>query len=98
MKEKHGLEFPILRDAGNQVAEEFGVRHELPEYLRDVYLDFGIDLPRVNGDGSWTLPMPARYVIDGDAKIVAADIEADYRFRPEPSKTINDLEKLRQKK
>lgn len=97
MKEKHGLEFTILRDAGNEVAKEFGVRHVVPEFLREVYLEFGIDLPRVNGDGSWSLPMPARYVIDGDGVIVSANIEADYRFRPEPSRTVQELEALNRK-
>lgn len=94
MKEKHGLEFSILRDSGNKAAEDFGVRHVLPDYLREVYLEFGIDLPRVNGDASWSLPVPARYVIGGDGIIVSADLDADYRYRPEPSKTIRDLKEL----
>lgn len=98
MKEKHELEFAILRDSGNEVAEEFGVRHVVPEFLREVYLEFGIDLPRVNGDGSWSLPAPSRYVVDGDGRIVSANIEADYRFRPEPSETVEDLKRLQEEK
>ncbi|QQS42507.1 MAG: redoxin domain-containing protein [Acidobacteriota bacterium] len=94
MKEKHDLEFPILRDSGNEVAEKFGVRHAVPDFLREVYLEFGIDLPRVNGEGSWTLPAPARYVVDGNGKVVSAIVEADYRYRPESSRSIRDLEEL----
>lgn len=94
MKEKHGIEFEILRDAGNEVAGKFGVRHVLPEYLQEVYLNFGIDLPRVNGEGSWSLPMPARYVVEADGMIASANVEADYRYRPEPSDTVRDLEAL----
>ncbi|MCO6510025.1 MAG: redoxin domain-containing protein [Aridibacter famidurans] len=96
MKEKHGIDFEILRDLGNEVADRFGIRYELPEYLQEVYLAFGTDLPRVNGGSSWSLPVPARYVIDGDGIVVSAELDADYRYRPEPSKTLRDLEQLNQ--
>lgn len=98
MRSKHGLEFEILRDEGNKVAAEFGLRYQMPDYIRDLYTSFGADLPRVNGEDSWTLPTPARYVIDGEGKIFEADFAADYRFRPEPSKTIEDLKRLNGKK
>jgi peroxiredoxin len=94
MREKNSLEFDILRDPGNETAEKFGLRYELPEYLREIYRQFPLDLARVNGEDSWTLPMPARYVI-GQAGIVrAADFDPDYRYRPEPAKTLEDLRKL----
>lgn len=97
MRDKHGLDFEILRDAGNEVAAKFGVRYRLPDYLQEIYLNFGLDLPRFNGDGSWTLPMPARYVVDGQGKVVDSDVEADYRYRPEPAKTLDALKRLREK-
>ena len=36
----------------------------MPAGLQAIYAKFNIDLPTVNGDGSWTLPIPARFVID----------------------------------
>ena len=95
MKSKHGLEFDILRDEGNKVAASFGLRYVVPEYIREPYTSFGADLPRVNGDDSWTLPMPARYVVDGSGEIFKAEYAADYRFRPEPSETIEQLKRMR---
>jgi len=95
MKEKHKLEFDILRDEGNTVAAQFNLRFTLPDYLQKLYLQFPLDLPRVNGEESWTLPMPARYVINQDGRIIAADFDPDYTHRPEPSKTIDDLRKLK---
>ena len=94
MKEKHGLTFPILRDEGNQVAEQFGLRHVLPEYLREIYLSFSLDLPRFNNDDSWSLAMPARYVVNPQGKVVAADFDPDYTNRPEPGKIVQDLQAL----
>ena len=58
------LSFEILTDRGNEVAAKFGLRFALPQYLRDLYATFPLDLAKFNGDASWTLPIPARFVID----------------------------------
>lgn len=94
MREKHNIGFEILRDSGNVYAEKLGLRFVLPEELRDVYLKLSIDLPRLNGDPSWTLAMPARYVVKKDGVVAAADFDPDYTSRPEPLKTLADLEKI----
>lgn len=94
MTKKHGLTFDILRDEGNQLAERFGIKFALPGYLREIYKDFGSDLERYNGDNSWTLPMPARYVVDQEGVIRAAEVHPDYTIRPEPQQTLEDLKKI----
>lgn len=85
------LTFPILVDAGNRVAEQFGIRHVLPDDLREVYRSFGIDLPEQNGDSSWSLPMPACYVIDSSTVIRSVAADPDYTVRPEPEETLAAL-------
>lgn len=82
---QNGLEFPILSDAGNEVAAAFGLRFTLPDYLVELYRSLKNELPAFNGDASWTLPMPARYVIAPDGVIVYAEVNPDYTRRPEPS-------------
>ena len=82
-KEKK-LNVPILSDPGNAVAASYGIRHTLPEDLQEVYLKFGLDIPAHNGDDSWTLPMPARLIIDSEGVVRYAEINADYTIRPEP--------------
>jgi AhpC/TSA family len=62
--QKNQLSFDILRDAGNAYTAELGLRFALPAPLQPIYRSFGIDLPACNGDPAWTLPMPARLVID----------------------------------
>ncbi len=57
-------------------------------------MKFGIDLPTANGDDSWTLPMPARFVIDRSGMIRAADVDPDYTRRPEPADTVAVLRSL----
>jgi peroxiredoxin len=89
------LAFEILRDFGNQVAERYGLVFTLPDDLRAIYLKFGIDLARGNGDGTWRLPVPARFVIDRDCVIRAVDADPDYTRRSEPARTVEVLMKLR---
>jgi len=92
--DKNHLEFDLLRDQRNIVAGKFGLVFSLPQDLLDLYKSFGVDLPRFNGDDSWTLPMPARYVIDQQGMIRSADINPDYTVRPDPAETIAVLKTL----
>lgn len=85
------LGFPILSDAGNEVAARFGLRFALPDYLREVYASFPLDLGAYNGDASWTLPMPARFIVDPRGVIRYAQSDPDYTSRPEPEDTLDAL-------
>lgn len=49
------------------------------------------DLPAFNGDPSWTLPIPARYVVDRDGVILYAEVNPDYISRPEPEDMLPAL-------
>jgi peroxiredoxin len=88
------LSFDILSDPGNQVAAAYGLRHQLPEDLKAVYQKFGISLPEANGDDTWTLPLPARYIIDAAGLVRYAQVNADYTIRPEPEDTLEALTAL----
>jgi peroxiredoxin len=90
----NGLEFPILSDPGNETAAAFGLRFELPDYLIQVYKTLKNDLPAFNGDASWTLPMPARFVIGQDRVIRYAEVNPDYTHRPEPADMLPGLRSL----
>ncbi|GHD00156.1 peroxiredoxin-like family protein [Novosphingobium pokkalii] len=85
------LGFPILSDTHNDVAAAFGLRFELPDYLVELYKSLKNDLPAFNGDASWTLPMPARYVIGQDGTILYAEVNPDYTRRPEPEDMLPAL-------
>lgn len=88
---KNGVDFPILSDVGNRVAERLGLVFTLPEALRPVYERFGLDIPARNGDRTFRLPMPATYVVDRDGTIVHAFVNADYTRRQEPSEILQVL-------
>jgi peroxiredoxin len=94
MREKHSLSFDILRDEGNRYAEKLGLRFVFPDYLQEIYLGLKIDVPRVNGDQSWSMAIPARYVVNRQGIVVAADFDPDYTNRPEPEKVLADLQSI----
>jgi peroxiredoxin len=91
---KQGITFDLLSDPGNDYAAKLGLRFKLPDDLKAVYLDFGIDLAAHNGDNSWTLPMPGRFVVDRAGIVRAVDVDPDYQYRPEPQKTVDDVKAL----
>ena len=72
----------------------FGIVWKVPEDLQDVYRKFGIDLERFNGNNSWTLPMPGRFIIDQHGVIRDVEVNPDYTNRPEPDETLEILESL----
>lgn len=84
--------FELLHDAGNRVARRFGIAFRLPPALQDLYQQAGVDLPTINGDDSWELPVPATYVIAPDGIIVLAYVEVDYRERLDPKTVLEVLE------
>jgi peroxiredoxin len=86
------LEFPILSDAGNRVANRFGLRFKLPPYLIELYQQLKNDLPGFDGDQSRTLPMPARYVIGKDFRVLYSEVSPDYTGRPKPEDIFPILE------
>jgi peroxiredoxin len=87
------LSFPILSDVKGKVAQEFGLDFRLPEYLVELYKQLKNDLPAFNDDPSWTLPMPARYVIGQDGVILYSEVNPDYTHRPEPDDMIPVLQR-----
>jgi peroxiredoxin len=91
---KHNLTFRVLGDQGNKVASKFGLVFRLPEDLRKLYSDFGIDLERFNGDDAWALPMPGRFILDRQGTILSAEVNPDYTRRPEPDEIVRILKSL----
>ena len=94
MIERHKLGFEMLSDPGNAYAARLGLRFRVPDDLKETYLSIGIDLEASSGLSDWTLPVPARIVVDRAGIVRATDIDVDYTRRPEPEKTIADVAAL----
>ena len=90
----NNLSFPILTDKSGALAAQFGIRWTLQDYVVKYHQMFGVELPKIHGDGAWNLPMPARYVIDTDGTVAYAEVNPDYTRRPDPSDLFPVLDKL----
>lgn len=94
LHKKLSLSFDILTDLHLKIAEEFRLVFTLPDDLRELYKSFGSALDRFHDEPDFRLPIPARYVIDQAGIIRAADVNADYTIRPEPSETLRQVRAL----
>jgi peroxiredoxin len=94
MHDQHKLRFPLLVDARNEVARQFGLVYRVPEEQQRLYRSTFVNLPFANGDDSWELPIPSTYVIDRDGSILFASANEDYTERPEPLEILSNLERL----
>jgi peroxiredoxin len=94
MRDQHKLRFPLLSDAGNKVARQFGLTYRVPDEQEAVYRKAFVNLPLVNGDDRWELPIPAAYIIDRDGTVLHASADEDYTERPEPADIIQFLQAL----
>ncbi|NLS03638.1 AhpC/TSA family protein [Rhizobium sp. P32RR-XVIII] len=91
----NGLSFPSLVDRGGKVARAFGLRWKLSPELRATEIESGLDLAAVNGESSWTLTMPALYVIRPDGIVEYADISPNYTRRCDPTELFPILSHIR---
>jgi peroxiredoxin len=88
MVDQYSLPFSVLNDPGCAVAGQFGLVYTIPEYHRDYYRSILVNIPFINGDENWRLPLPATYVIGKDRNILFAEAHADFRVRPEPEEAF----------
>ncbi|QDU63173.1 Putative peroxiredoxin bcp [Planctomycetes bacterium Pan216] len=93
-KEKQELQFDVVSDLGNKVAEDYGIVFKLPEDVATIYDKF-VKLQEQNGDDSNELPLPATYVIGQDGKIHHAYLNADYSARAEPADVVDAVKELK---
>jgi len=92
--EKNELSFEVLSDVNAEYAKSLGLVFSLAEELRPVYLSFGIEVEKHNGEGQFDLPLAATFVVAQDGTVASAFVDADYIKRQEPSDVVATLKAL----
>ncbi len=92
--ERDLLAYPVLSDPGGKVADSYGVTVDLPEMARPVFLRLGHDLPRINGSGTWRVPLSSTFVIARDGVIAMAHADLALPNRLEPEAAIQTVRRL----
>ncbi|WP_074037080.1 peroxiredoxin-like family protein [Exiguobacterium profundum] len=90
-KEKNELDFYVLSDVGNNVARQFDLVFDMPDYLIDIYKASGLNVDAHNGNEDWQLPKPATFIIQSDGTISFSDVPSDYTERIDPKTVIEKL-------
>lgn len=93
--QKNALAFPVLSDVEGRLADALGIRFALSPAVQALYRRFGHDLPTRNGDGGWSLPMPATFVVAKGGVIASVFADPDYRRRLDPEAALAAVAALR---
>ena len=96
-KNDHHLDYEILSDVDNGLALLFGLTFRVPDFIRQLWLDLGIDLAMRHGNscGTWMLPVPATYIVDENGNIRHSQVDPDFRRRMEPTEILLHLEQIK---
>lgn len=92
--EKNNLEFEVLSDAEGAVAHSYGLAFRIPKHLQDVYVKFGHPLPKFNGEGNHTIPVPGTFVIDSTSTVRYRFVDTDYTKRADPAELVQVVKNL----
>lgn len=92
--ERDLLACSVLSDPGSAVADRYGLVVELPEVARPLYLRLGHDLPRINGTGTWRLPLSSTFVVARDGRIAMGRADLSLKQRLEPDAAIEAVRRL----
>lgn len=91
MIEKNNLEFEVLTDTDNILAEKLGIAFQLQDFVLSHYKALGIDLEDYNKNKRNTLPVPAVFVIDENGYVVFRFLDVNYMNRINIEELINVL-------
>jgi peroxiredoxin len=73
--------FPVLTDIDNGYAMSLNLAIWVGDEMKQMMTGHGRLLPEYQGNDSWTLPIPATFIIGKDGLIKARFLDPDYRRR-----------------
>lgn len=87
--EKNDLSFQVLSDIGSTLAQKLNISFELPENLKPLYAQFGIEVDKRNGD--FSLPIPSTFIVSHEGEIIFRFLDLDYTKRLDPKEIVRFL-------
>lgn len=91
MKFDSNVRFPILSDMDNGYALSLNLAIWVGTEMEEYMTKLGRPLPRYQGNDSWTLPIPATFVVGKDGRVKARFVDPDYRKRMTVEELIASL-------
>ena len=97
LRERHNLEFNVLSDINNKVADTYKLAYSVADHVVDHY-DLSYTTNEYNGeDAQQRLPLAVTYVIDRTGLVEYAFLDADFANRAKPEDVIEVLRNIKNK-
>lgn len=96
LQQKKELQFTLVSDTDNRVAQKYGLSFKLDSETHQLY-EKRISLSKYNGNTEGTLPITATYIIDRKGVIRYAYINENYKQRANPKDILESLKTLQLK-
>lgn len=94
-KQKTGASFTIYSDQSSSYAKSLNLAHSLPESLQEIYLKFGVNVEKHNGESLFDLPIPSTIIIDKNKEIQYVFADGDYTERSNPEVLLEVIKNLK---
>jgi len=94
IKQRHGLEFYVASDLGNDIGRTLGILYSFDEASRRAAVARGKTIGDVTGTGTWELPMPTVVVIDASRIVRFADVSPDWLVRTEADPIVQAVREI----
>jgi peroxiredoxin len=91
---KNNLSFPVLSDPNNHVAHQFGIVHQVPKSVWQIYQELNADFTKSNENLMLELPLPATFIVGQNGAIAYSFVDSDYTQRLDPIEIISFLKQL----
>ena len=86
------LNYTLISDIKGEAAAKFGLAFKAPDGMRDKLIARGHDIAK---DRSYTLPIPAVYVVSQKGKVLYKFSNPDYSVRLDESELLAQLKKFK---
>lgn len=95
IRQRHGLEFPVVSDVDNRLGRAFGIVFTANAASQaHILAKSPGGLPAVTGTGTWDLPMPTVVVIGQDRVVRFADVAPDWLARTEAEPVLAAVDEV----
>jgi peroxiredoxin len=92
--DQNQLPFPILSDVDLGYSLALGLVYWIGAETTRLYQSIGLDLERYQGNGSYFLPIAAKFVVGRDGLVKARHVDIEFRKRMEPDAIVEVLKSL----
>ncbi|MGW4487903.1 peroxiredoxin-like family protein [Amycolatopsis sp. NPDC004368] len=89
------LGYEVLSDTDLAVARSYGLVHDLPAELQEMYSEVGHPVPSYHGTSRQALPIPGTFVLDAEGVVRFVHADPDYMYRADPAQILEVLDRLR---